>query len=133
MKTVTRKKFICVTLVAACILAAIFAIHAIIEKMNKLPHNNGYSTVSTPYVIFNDETYYFSGTHKDEIPDNYRIVGKIGESVSEKGSYKIGESNGCHKGELIFMSEDDPDELYVYSTLFAWDEYLFTKFEKSQN
>ena len=130
----TIKRFARVTAVAACILTAMFAIHAIMETMNKLPHNNdGYSAVSTPYVIFNDDTYYFSGTHENEIPDKYRIVGKIGEGVSKKGSYKIGESNGCHKDELIFMSEDGPDELYVYSALFAYDGYLFTKFVRSQN
>lgn len=94
--------------------------------------NYGYSGASTPFVKLDDDMYYFSGIHESEISEKYRIVGKIGESVPKKSSYKSGESNGCHKGELIFMSDDNPDELYVYSTLFAWDGYLFTKFARCQ-
>ncbi len=134
-KTVARKMLVRVTSAAVCILAAIFAIHTIMGTMNGLQQDNNYdhSDAATPFVKLNDEIYYFSGIHEKEIPDKYHVVGKIGEGVSKKGSYKYGESNGCHKDELIFMSDDNPDELYVYSTLFAWDGYLFTKFVRYQN
>lgn len=77
-----------------------------------------------PLVKFNDALYVYDsdGYSVQELPETYAVIGEvIGEVTGKTAASEIsnGYAFGLKTGEKIYQSAVDPDEVFVYTTLFS--------------
>lgn len=85
-----------------------------------------------PYVMVQDVLFTLEGSHASELPEGYVQIGTVkGSVVPASGEAEEWESLGCDAGDEIYQDPACPDEVYVYTALFAGDdEPRYLKFHR---
>lgn len=90
-----------------------------------------------PLVKVNDVLYVYdsAGYSVQELPETYSVIGEVlGEATDRTAAGQIqnGYAFGLKTGEKIYQSSVNPDEVFVYTTLFSGaGTYRYVRFTSS--
>lgn len=87
------------------------------------------TTTVMPKVILNDITYILAPHDYPtyDLPEGYVFVGQVtsNDKVDENAN---GYSWGCHVGDKIYQNPDNPNDVFVNTTLFSGEGYWYIRF-----